>query len=188
MTLKLCTGTKKGISLASTKEARELRPTQALVRQALVNTMHNLVDLASTDMLDLYAGIGTVGLEFLSSGARSVIFIEKDTNCLKVLRENIKKLGFIENSRIIAKPLPKGLSGLEGTKYGLIFADPPYGDKNSSMIIKEILAKGLLADGGYLIWETAAKSKDKTALAEDSGLTLVKQKSYGDTVLHIMQS
>ncbi len=188
MSLKLCTGTKKGISLASTKEARELRPTQALVRQALVNTMHNLVDLASIDILDLYAGIGTVGLEFLSSGAKSVVFIEKDTNCLRVLRENIKKLGYIDQTRIIAKPLPKGFSGVEDSQFGLIFADPPYADKNSATIIKEILDRKLLVKGAYLIWESASVSKGKPVPGEDFGLTLLKQKSYGDTTLYIMQS
>ncbi len=188
MSLKLTTGSKKGITLASTKIARELRPTQALVRQALINTMHNLVDLASIDMLDLYAGIGTVGLEFLSSGAKSVVFVEKDTNCLKVLRENIKKLEFIERSRIVAKPLPKALSGLAGQQFGLIFADPPYASGNVSLIIKEILDKKLLTPNAYLIWEAAGLPKGKTAPVEGFGLQLVKQKSYGDTTIYILQS
>jgi len=187
MSLKLCTGTKKGITLASTKAARELRPTQALVREALLNIMHNLVDLASLDMLDLYAGIGTVGLEFLSSGVNSCVFVEKDRDCLRVLKENIKKLDFIENSRIVAKPLPKAFSSLAGLQFDLIFADPPYADDKATLIIKEILDKRLLKPGGFLIWEAAGQSKGKPAPVEGFGLQLVKQKSYGDTSIYIVQ-
>ncbi len=187
MVLKLTTGSRKGASLASTKSARQLRPTQSLDREALINTTQHLLDFAQLDVLDLYAGIGTVGLEFISSGVRSVVFVERDPICIKTLRANIKKLGFEDKATILAKALPKGLSGLAAQSFGLIFADPPYADDSASTIIKEILGKDLLAEGGYLIWETAANSSCKTALEEAFGLKLVKHKSYGDTELYIFQ-
>ncbi len=187
MVLKLATGSKKGFALASSKSARQLRPTQALVRQALVNTMHNLLDFASLELLDLYAGIGTVGLEFLSSGAASAVFVEKDPLCLKVLRSNICNLGFSSRSQVLAKALPKALCGLGSREFSLIFADPPYADTKAPTIIKEILDKSLLAKQGYLVWEAARGGACKAALGEPFGLKLVKHKSYGDTELYIMQ-
>lgn len=187
--MKLVTGSKKGISIASTKAARELRPTQAIVREAVINTILSRFELAELRVLDLYAGIGTLGLECLSSGAGHCSFVEKDPAALKMLRANLINLGFDKQSRTISRALPMALKQLDpGKPFDLIFADPPYARDDAREIIGEILTRGLLAEGAWLLWECSSRSVAKSALEKGfAGLELFKQKSYGETELFIFE-
>lgn len=188
MVIKIATGKKKGITIASTKSARELRPTQALVRESLINIVRNsaLIDLSQAHILDLYAGIGSVGLEFLSNDVASVQFVEKDIKCVKVLRENIRNLGFGTKSKILLRPVLKALEQMnQNNGFDLIFADPPYKFDDFQKIFSKIFEKNLLKKEGLLVWESSAPDLEKqvTELFLDE-VTLAKKKKYGATCLY----
>ena len=209
--LKIVTGHKKGITIASTKSARELRPTQALIRQALVNILRNQDLLNSeTKALDLYAGIGSVGLELLSNDVGQVVFVERDPRCFKILKSNIAKLGFNETvdanagpqkkAAVIPKPVLSAFKILRADSkaepFDLIFADPPYKDKGLERIIKEILGyapeaseearlPALLKIGGTLVWECSeGELWDDSLQAAFGELELEQVKKYGDSFLY----
>ena len=95
MVLKICTGDLRGKTLASTNNARELRPTQALLREAIINTCLSYFDFdfSSMRVLDVFAGTGAVGFEFMSNAAGEINFIERDPKCVRLLKTNIKNLG-----------------------------------------------------------------------------------------------
>ena len=88
MAIKISTGKYRGKTLASTQEARELRPTQSLVREAIISILQSYFDdFEEMNVLDLYAGIGGVGFELLSNEAQSITFVEKDPNASKCFEQ-----------------------------------------------------------------------------------------------------
>lgn len=191
--LKLATGKDKGRTLLSTKQARELRPTQSLVREALISMLNSLLlaegkDFSQIQVLDIFAGIGTVGMEFLSNSAESVFFIEKDPKCVSILRANIEKLNYISQAKILAKPCLPALEQLKDQGFDVIFADPPYKQTESMRVIEQIVDKKLLKKRGFLIWESGDKNFMKSASAVLlEHFFLCKQKSYGDSFLFVFQ-
>lgn len=114
----------RGRSL-KTPEGMETRPTSAKIRQALFNVLGH--DLSGIDFLDLFAGCGSVGLEALSRGARSAVFVENSRPALGALQANIKSLGYEDQSRVISEDVRQLLSkGQLQAKFDLVFVDPPF--------------------------------------------------------------
>ena len=103
---------------------RGVRPTADRVREALFARL----DVEDADVLDLYAGTGTLGIEALSRGARSAVFVDRASSSLSVLRGNLKKLKLISRSRVVSGDARRQLARLarEGEQFHLVLADPPY--------------------------------------------------------------
>lgn len=142
----------------------KVRPTSSKVRQALFNILYDVSDVS---FLDLFAGTGEVGLEALRRGAKTVVFVEKDKNVCKKLKEKLSKY---KNTKLICVD---ALSFLKKSKdtYDIIFADPPYDFKGYDKLIK--LALNRLNSGGIFILE---HRKEKDFDADDKRI-------YGETVL-----
>ncbi len=106
---------------------RDHRPTQGRVREALFSRLAGRVEDAV--VVDLFAGIGSLGLEALSRGARRALFVEAAPVALAVLRGNIRALGAQDASAVVAADVFEFLSGAEPAAVGvtLLLADPPYG-------------------------------------------------------------
>lgn len=195
MAIKISTGKYRGKTLASTQEARELRPTQSLVREAIISILQSYFDdFEEMNVLDLYAGIGGVGFELLSNEAQSITFVEKDPKCIKMLRTNLAKLKPKAKVTILAGVIPAALKDIKRknsiTNYDLIFADPPYkmSDKDFILTTKTIIELKLLRSGSILIWES--DKKNLTEAFDQEGfneIELVKTKKYGSTVLYFFQ-
>lgn len=100
----------------------DVRPTPDRLREALFNVLAPTI--AGTVFVDAYAGSGSVGIEALSRGARSVILIERDSRALAVIRENLDLLGITGRVSVV-----RGRAGLLLTRYpaDILFLDPPYG-------------------------------------------------------------
>lgn len=159
-----------------------IRPTSDRVREALFN----IIGPPSQDMavLDLYAGTGALGIEALSRGAGSALFVDKHPQAVSLIEKNISLCGFSEKSRVIMRDLVKGLSFLSALKpaagFALIFVDPPYGKGFAHCILTEIAGHNLVAAGGLIIVE----DKAGTDFPERIGaLTMADQRRYGDTGL-----
>ncbi len=108
-------------------------------------------------MLDLFAGTGAVGIEALSRGAAHAIFLERSRDATSVLRKNVKALGLLEQSRVLAMDVRRGLARLrrEGIRFDLIFADPPYGGNWVDWLAHEPTMVDVLAPAGVLVLERA---------------------------------
>jgi 16S rRNA (guanine966-N2)-methyltransferase len=138
----------------------DVRPTPDLVKQAVFNSLGNRV--AGARVLELFAGTGALSLECLSRGAFSAVCVEKSPRHAALLRENFQRAGFppeVLQVRIQDVFTAVGQLSELGTRFELLLADPPYGEKNigrrSTSFAQQLLDNprltGLLAPGGLFV-------------------------------------
>ena len=129
-----------------------VRPATDKVRGAIFNILQNRLDLDGIDVLDLFAGTGSLGFEAISRGARSVTFVEDDRAAVGDIRQNATLLGCGAACEIIREDAVGFLSRRSGI-FGLVFADPPYAFGRIGELPGLILSTGHLGPEGYLIIE-----------------------------------
>ena len=160
-------------------DGRDTRPTSDRAREGLFSTIVSMLgSLAGTRVLDLYAGSGAVGLEALSRGADHVLLVEQGARATRVIRENIEAIGLPgavlaadRVERVLARgpapagghdsPAPAGgQDSTEGSRYDVVFADPPYAlaDTAVSQVLSLLADQGWLAPGALVIVERATRS------------------------------
>src|SRR3954466_10607906 len=102
-----------------------VRPTGDRAREGLFHSLGTLVDLDGAAVLDLYAGSGALGLEALSRGAQTVVFVESSPKVLPVLRANLAAVG-LAGGRVLAGSVPTVVAGPAPARFDVVLADPPY--------------------------------------------------------------
>ncbi|NLO73012.1 MAG: 16S rRNA (guanine(966)-N(2))-methyltransferase RsmD [candidate division WS1 bacterium] len=136
----------------------DLRPTTERVREALFSSLGE--ELLEARFADLYAGTGAVGLEAVSRGAGRVLFVESNPRSLQALRANVAKLGVQERVMVVkgrVEKLWKSVAVRHGP-FGVVFLDPPYGDRSGEVILEQALAQGQgLEPGGLVIYQHARR-------------------------------
>ena len=116
------------------------RPLKDLAKESIFNIIihsnkFNVV-LENSNILDLFSGVGSFGLECLSRGAKRSTFVENYNEVLIVLKKNIASLNYEKESLIIEKDILKNLNFKDfKEKFNIIFADPPYKEKNLNLIL-----------------------------------------------------
>jgi 16S rRNA (guanine966-N2)-methyltransferase len=128
------------------------RPTEGRVREALFSIWGDRLDRAR--VLDLFAGSGVVGLEALSRGALTVLFVDDSLRAVKTLEENAARLG--EKVEVRKLSLPAGLVRLTGP-YDLVFADPPYAFTEYGALLAGIVP--LLAPDAEVVVEHSSRNE-----------------------------
>ena len=161
---------------------RTTRPTSDRVREALFSM---LGDIGGAAVLDLFAGSGALGIEALSRGAASAVFVEQHAAALKALRTN---LGALELSEPAIKLLPTDASrALRSARerretYDLIFVDPPYGDAQAWARELSVALPPLLAPAARVVVESDRRAPLELDAPE---LETGQQRRYGDTTITI---
>ena len=157
----------------------EVRPTADRVREALFSSLGSRVHEAQ--VLDLFAGSGSLGLEALSRGAASVVFVERSAKVQKVLRRNIEDLGFDAQARVIPGDATAALRLLdtEKARFHLVFCDPPYKGPLLSQGLTSIESGNLLADNALIVAEHPKNQPPSVP----QGLQISATKTYGATDL-----
>jgi 16S rRNA (guanine966-N2)-methyltransferase len=156
------------------------RPTTDFVRQAIFSILGSRIEDAS--VLDLFAGSGAIGLEALSRGAASCVFVDEHRQSELVTRENLAKAR-LEGGRVVRADVHAWV-GRDRGRYDLIFADPPYakqaGDRDhlKDLMVKPALLERL-AEDGYLIAECSSSTRS----AEASGWQLLDRREYGSSAI-----
>ncbi len=156
------------------------RPTTDFVRQAVFSILGERVENAR--VLDLFAGSGAIGLEALSRGAASCVFVDEHRQASAVITENLTKTR-LEGGRVVKAEVVSFLKR-DAASYDLIFADPPYwkhhGDKDhvGDLLKSNLLASRLANDG----WFIAEVSANQPSPASDD-LTLSDRREYGGSAI-----
>jgi 16S rRNA (guanine966-N2)-methyltransferase len=170
--LRVVAGTFKGRRLAAPRGTRT-RPTADRVREALFSM---LGDVGGTRVLDLYAGSGALGIEALSRGAESAVFVDRDARAVAAIERNLASIG-VEAS-VVRQDALRFLARAEGP-FDLVFCDPPY---DSASRLAGPLAErlpALIAENARIVTE----SDKRTPL--HLPFPLVVERAYGDTRIAI---
>ena len=169
-------GRSKGVS--------HIRPTSDKVRESIFNIINNRFDNA--DVLDLYAGTGAMGIEALSRGCPSAVFVDKSSDAVRLIKRNLDKCGFSNKSEVYKHDLLKSPFFLKMNRpengFGLIIADPPYRKGYLTKSLEIIDRFDLLGINGLLVFEEAKEVELPDVVGS---LSLTDRRRYGDTAVAI---
>jgi 16S rRNA (guanine966-N2)-methyltransferase len=160
---------------------RHIRPTQNKVRKAIFDIMG---DIEGLSFLELFAGSGAVGFEAASRGVGELTMVESDDRCLSVLKRNLAAFGV--NCGVYLKDAEGAIRYFHSAKktFDIVFLDPPYYQELAKKALQTIGAYDILAPNGFVI----VQHFKRDILPETAGnLRLLRQRSYGDTLLSIYQ-
>ena len=184
--MRIITGKFKGTNLYGPKD-KKIRPLKDMVRESIFNFLihSNKISLRleQSNVLDLYSGTGSFGLECVSREAAKTIFIEKENEAIEILKKNIEKLKVKSKTKIfsgdvfhvIEKENKTLLNWLSNMKFDLIFCDPPFEDTNINNLIELIIAKNLLKENGIVILHRNKTEKEKLTIY----LKVIDERIYG---------
>ena len=170
--MRIAGGKNKGRRIKVSKKG--IRPTKGVVREAIFNVLSKRIQDA--DVLDVFAGSGALGLEAVSRGASSCVFIE---NNAKTLMKNIKNLAASSRIKTIKDDFRVGLRRLRKKEFDIIFLDPPYHGNYIEKTTRLILLYNLLKNKGMIV----AEHHSSEELILPDGLLILKRKNYGDTAV-----
>lgn len=144
--IRITGGKDKGRYIRSPISSLDIRPLPATLRRILFDTLGCRIQGAL--FLDVFAGVGTVGIEALSRGAKEVVFIEKNKTAIRLIEENLKLLNYTQKAQIICGDAFKVYESIN-KKFDIIFLGPPYGVKGLTEL-PQIYEK-LLRENGIII-------------------------------------
>lgn len=148
--MRIISGKYRGRTIVPPRNLRA-RPTTDFAKENLFNVLSNLVDYEQTDVLDLFAGTGSISYEFASRGARSVTAVEINMVHYNFIRQTARQLGLENfypvkaNVFLYLKSCPK--------QFDLVFADAPYDLTGSEEVVPMVLDGSILRPGGIFIFE-----------------------------------
>jgi len=161
--MRIISGTLKGRPIKFLKNTNT-RPLKNSVRESIFNILSHSkkikVNISNSEILDLYSGIGSFGIECVSRGAKKVTFIEQDFLATKSLKENLIKLSIINFTKVYFCKIEEILSKNIYDKFDVIFLDPPFKDSSFLDNLKTIKNKKLFNDKHILIIHRENNSKD----------------------------
>ena len=177
--MRIISGHHRGKKILPPKD-KLTRPLKDLTKESIFNIIKHSkllnIDLENSNILDLFSGIGSFGLECLSRGAVNVTFFESYKEVLAVLKKNINSLKQQDSSIIIEKDLfaENTLSRLN-KKFDIIFMDPPYKEKKLVDLLDKIIKLKLLKNNGTIIIHRHKKEED----IFPSRFNIIMKKNYG---------
>ena len=152
--MRIISGKYRGRTINPPKNLRA-RPTTDFAKENLFNVLTNMVDFEECDILDLFAGTGSISYEFASRGARRVTSVEINPVHFNFIRSTARELGF-ENMFVVKANVFLYLKSVS-KQFDLIFSDAPYDLEGSEKVVDAVFEKDLLREGGIFIFEHSAK-------------------------------
>jgi len=176
--VRIVAGSRKGHTIHAPK-GLETRPTSDRVRENVFNIVAPWVEGAR--VLDLYAGSGAMGLEALSRGADSAVFVETDPEAVRTIERNLDKLR-LTGATVVRLSATAALTqeAAAGRQYDLVLLDPPYAMTDYDSLARYLTR--VLADDGLLVLESAAKTEP-----ELPGLAHRTTRRYGSTRVTVFE-
>lgn len=173
-----CRGTK-----LSAPEGVETRPTIDRIKETLFNMI--AFDIPGCRFLDLFSGSGAIGIESLSRGAKRAVFVEKNTQAIACIRQNLAKTNLSDQALLYTVDVDQAIHQLIQKKdvFDIIFLDPPYALKEIEALLIKISQSSLLEKKGYIILEHGTQYPLKAV----EGLRLIKEKKYKTTTISFFE-
>ena len=177
--MRIIAGNFKGKKILEPKD-KETRPLKDLTKESIFNIINHSnkfsVNLEGSNVLDLFSGTGSFGLECLSRKAKYVTFVENYKEILTILKKNLLNLKSINNYEIIQKDILNNLEIFNlKQKFDIIFLDPPYKEKDLNKLLSSIIKFKLIKNDGIIIIHRHKKQRDKFP----NSFKIIEEKIYG---------
>ena len=156
------------------------RPLKDLVKESIFNIINHSkkfkIDLENANILDMFSGVGSFGIECLSRGVQEVVFVENYQGVIPILKKNLLNLKSVDNYKIIEKDIYNNNKIINlNIQFDIIFLDPPFKDKNLDKILSNINNNKILKKDGIVIIHRHKKENDN--YPED--FKILEEKIYG---------
>lgn len=176
--MRVISGSARGCKLIA-PDGLGTRPTTDRVKESVFNII--MPYLPAENILDLFAGSGSLGIEALSRGSNNGVFVESDKVALSVIRKNLNLARVAEKSQVVEGD---ALAYLTRTslKFDIIFLDPPYNTGLLTKAISAIYQHSLLNDGGIIVVESESFGEAPA----DGHFDIKKQAKYGKTTIFVL--
>ena len=179
--MRIISGQFKGKKILDPKD-KNTRPLKDLTKESIFNIIHHsnkiFFKLQNSNVLDLFSGVGSFGLEALSRNAGSVTFVENYFNVIKVLKKNIENLELKQKCKVIEKDVFYDLNFAKlNQEYDLIFLDPPFKENKIRELMENLNKSNILDKEGMIILHRNKKYKDQ--LPQKFKIEL--EKTYGSS-------
>jgi len=181
--MRIISGFLKGKNIDFLKSATT-RPLRDFVKESTFNVIKhsNLIDvsLENSNVLDLYSGVGSFGIECISRGSKKITFVENSDEALIILKKNITQLKILEKSKIVEAKIISFLSRLNKIdKYEIIFLDPPFSENFFIEELKIIKKSNILKKNHLIVIHRESKSNDML----EGVINIFMTKKYGRSKL-----
>lgn len=176
--MRVITGKARGVQL-KTPAGMLTRPTTDRVKEALFSIIN--FEIPGARVLDLFGGTGQLGIEALSRGARSAVFVDAREDACKLIRENLKRTKLEQGGRVVRSDYLEYLSRCK-ERFDIILLDPPYAEVYLENALKRITEIDILESNGIIVTE---RPLEKDLPWEFEGYTRSKDYKYGKTMLAI---
>ena len=174
--MRVITGKARGVAL-KTPDGVLTRPTTDRVKEALFSIIH--FDIPGARVLDLFGGTGQLGIEALSRGAKSAVFVDERADACALIKENLRRTRLEQDAQVVRSDYLSYLSRCR-EKFDIILLDPPYAEVFLENSIKRITEIDILQSGGIIV---AERPLGKDLPWEFPGYNRSKDYKYGKTLL-----
>lgn len=175
--MRVISGSLKGKRISLPKD-KKTRPLKDIVKESIFNIIQHSnkinLEINNSNVLDLFSGSGSFGIECISRGAKSVIFNENYRNSIEILEKNISDLDIKDKCKIIKKDFFK-LSNNLNYSFNIIFADPPFKETKINILIEYIYDNKMLKKDGILILHRNKKVFENLS----QKLNIIEARNYG---------
>ena len=177
--MRIISGTFRGKKILEPKDIKT-RPLKDLTKESIFNILNHSkkfeINLENSEILDLFSGVGSFGIECLSRGVKSVIFVENYNGVLPVLKKNLQNLKAIENYKVIEKDINNGkIFETLDKKFDIVFMDPPYKDKNLNLLLENLENIKILNKNGIVVIHRHKNEQDMIP----KNFKVIEEKRYG---------
>lgn len=176
--MRVITGKARGVQL-KTPEGMETRPTTDRVKEALFSIIN--FDIPGASVLDLFGGTGQLGIEALSRGAKSAVFVDAREESCRLIRENLKRTRLEQDAKVVRSDYLAYL-GRTKEQFDIILLDPPYAEVFLENALKRITEIDILHSGGIIV---AERPLGKELAWEFEGFERSRDYKYGKILLTI---
>ena len=177
--MRIIAGSFKGKKILEPKDIAT-RPLKDLAKESIFNIIKHSnkfkINLSSANILDLFSGVGSFGIECLSRGARQVIFIENYFGVISILKKNLSNLDLKDRYEIIENDVYKDNTLLNlNKKFDIIFLDPPFKDMNLFNLLSKLINFKILSENGIIILHRHKNERENLP----KYLKVIEEKKYG---------
>ena len=173
--MRIISGKARGTKLY-TLEGENTRPTLDRVKESIFNIIQNEIEGAK--ILDLFAGSGAIGLEFLSRGAEKAVLCDKSKEAINIIKKNVEKTHMEQCTEIFNMNFEECLEKIKNEQFDIIYLDPPYATEYILKSIEKIIKLNIAKEESLIIIETDDEKRIEKEI-KNIDVQIVDKRKYG---------